>query len=421
MLGLIHNELIKYRKKKKFIIVTLAIALLTALVIYSYNRSVNNFNKYNGIDFKISQAKEEIESLKKQKDDNEIPMDVRSSMPKAIENLQKELDMLQKEKNVGKKDYKEVLNEDIKSLENEKKDIKEKQSGEGRVSELEYINRLIKIDKYLLENKIEPNADEYQRMNRRGQYRGMVDEEVTGFGFLMQELSVFGIFFLAVIIAVHVSDCVSGEYTPATIKVLLTKPVSRGKILFSKFIASIISISSIIMSIEIFCFLLIGTIFKFGNPLYPVAVGTKYKLGNIINESGVKNILPIENSTQIIPQWKYFMEMMLFQLLFIIACVSVFFLISTILKSSMASSTLSVVLVVGLFIISNMGIFRKISAFFFTSYGNPMMIEDVSNSLVQRYHVPFISFSFAVGLMLVYIVVSYLIAHFVFKKKDMLM
>ena len=48
-------------------------------------------------------------------------------------------------------------------------------------------------------------------------------------------------------IAVFMSDMVSGECTPATLKFLLVQPVKRGKILFSKFIVSLVTVTSLIV------------------------------------------------------------------------------------------------------------------------------------------------------------------------------
>jgi len=43
------------------------------------------------------------------------------------------------------------------------------------------------------------------------------------------------------------SDIVSGECIPATLKFLLVQPVKRGKILFSKFTVSIVTVLSLII------------------------------------------------------------------------------------------------------------------------------------------------------------------------------
>ncbi|MCS4479356.1 ABC transporter permease [Clostridium botulinum] len=76
----------------------------------------------------------------------------------------------------------------------------------------------------------------------------------------------------------------SGENNPPTIKFLLSKPISRGKILLSKFIASIISIVLSLFICEFLAFLIIGIAFKFGSLLSPIVVGLNL---NICRESEI--------------------------------------------------------------------------------------------------------------------------------------
>ncbi len=46
--------------------------------------------------------------------------------------------------------------------------------------------------------------------------------------------------FYILILIILLSDIISGEYTPNTIKMSLTKPISRERIIISKFAVSII-------------------------------------------------------------------------------------------------------------------------------------------------------------------------------------
>ncbi|MDZ5001644.1 ABC transporter permease subunit, partial [Clostridium perfringens] len=71
--------------------------------------------------------------------------------------------------------------------------------------------------------------------------------EYQAFNFLKILNNFFGLGVLIAGIAVFMSDIVSGECTPATLKFLLVQPVKRGKILFSKFIVSVITVLSLIL------------------------------------------------------------------------------------------------------------------------------------------------------------------------------
>ena len=59
-------------------------------------------------------------------------------------------------------------------------------------------------------------------------------------------------------IAVFMSDIVSGECTPATLKFLLIQPVTRGKVLLSKFIAVTITVLTMILGAELVGFLFVN-------------------------------------------------------------------------------------------------------------------------------------------------------------------
>ena len=54
------------------------------------------------------------------------------------------------------------------------------------------------------------------------------------------------------------SDIVSGESTPATLKFLLVQPISRAKVILSKFIAVVITVVAMIAGLEVAAYGVIG-------------------------------------------------------------------------------------------------------------------------------------------------------------------
>ena len=54
------------------------------------------------------------------------------------------------------------------------------------------------------------------------------------------------------------SDIVSGESTPATLKFLLVQPISRAKVILSKFIAVVITVVGMIAGLEVAAYGVIG-------------------------------------------------------------------------------------------------------------------------------------------------------------------
>ena len=85
--------------------------------------------------------------------------------------------------------------------------------------------------KYLKDNNIKP----------------IQEWEYNEFTFFKNLCSFFGFGLLIAGISVFMSDIVSGECIPATLKFLLVQPVKRGKILFSKFTVSIVTVLSLII------------------------------------------------------------------------------------------------------------------------------------------------------------------------------
>src|SRR5699024_6194975 len=104
--------------------------------------------------------------------------------------------------------WEEALQEDIEFQENM---IEENQNtvSSGELSEMK-----VELEelKYLREHNIETEED----------------FDFNGFSFINDLVEQLGHVFLAIGIAVFAADIVSGEWTPPTMKLLLTQPVSRG-------------------------------------------------------------------------------------------------------------------------------------------------------------------------------------------------
>ncbi|MFD0586983.1 ABC transporter permease [Paenibacillus sp. GCM10027627] len=90
------------------------------------------------------------------------------------------------------------------------------------------------------------------------------------------------------------SDIVSGERTAGTIKMLLTRPVKRWKILLSKLCALALYVSLTIAVTIILCYLISGFVFGYGEWSAPVLGGFKIT-GSTIDSTGVYAM----------PQWRF--------------------------------------------------------------------------------------------------------------------
>lgn len=93
----------------------------------------------------------------------------------------------------------------------------------------------------------------------------------------MQFMQVVGLIILAAGIAVFMSDIVSGESTPATLKFLLVQPISRAKVILSKFIAVVITVVGMIAGLEVAAYGVIGAFTGFDAAKMPKLIGMKFQ------------------------------------------------------------------------------------------------------------------------------------------------
>lgn len=79
--------------------------------------------------------------------------------------------------------------------------------------------------------------------------------------------------FVPLLVVVVAADMVSGEHTGGTIKLLLTRPVRRWKILLSKYLALQLFVSLIIAVTVLLAYLISGVVFGYGGWTMPVLTG----------------------------------------------------------------------------------------------------------------------------------------------------
>lgn len=100
--------------------------------------------------------------------------------------------------------------------------------------------------------------------------------------------------FIPLLIVVVAADLVSSEQSGGTIKLLLTRPVRRWKILLSKYIALLLTTSLIITITAVLSYLISGVVFGYSGWTMPVLIGFSQNSSQIL-----------VNSVQSIPQWEY--------------------------------------------------------------------------------------------------------------------
>ena len=204
-----------------------------------------------------------------------------------IKSLEAEIQQIKVNPVIVHTNWKENLRTSIQNIE------KTPQSTTLSAMMREQNNNELQIDKYLLNNNIKP----------------MNDYIFNGINYVQTLFKTLGIIFLAVGVAIFSSDMVSGEYTPATAKFLLTQPISRAKILFSKYVTSVLSSIILICVIELIAFLIVGIFAGFGNMNYPVIVGQRFQYDlSYLNQAGGHDLMAIAGTAFIIPMWQYLIE-----------------------------------------------------------------------------------------------------------------
>lgn len=353
MVGLIKNEIEKLLGKKK-IFIMIIIIMVIGFAGFAARMKDNEVqlpkNRLKTLENRISDYEAKIK-------ENKVSKSEKSKLNQLIYADKEEIKTIQDstDSNISQK----------QKLKNEIAGLKEQANNEKLTlssSETEKINSKIKIDKYYLAKNINPD-------------KSYAMTSFSSFYYIMYFINAIGVIIVTVFL---MSDIVSSEYMPPTIKLLISKPVSRAKIIVSKFIAGVLSSIGIIISIEIIGFLVVGIIYGFGNPFMQEAVGGRFKYDNL------KNLNLVVGSTQLISEWQLVVRMLVFQIIYIIACCSFCLLISTIVKNNTNSLSLAFILLIGALIGGKVMDFGEIKPFIITSYNNILAVMKNETALLSN-------------------------------------
>lgn len=419
MFALIKNEYIKIFKSRKNWAVLVLFLIFLGLMTFGQYKSYENMKEWNSLEYQkkicennMGWIKEEIIVNKKKLEDGNTELDIIETIKELESNLKIEEEKIANyEKLISEGntelDWRDSLKEEKQYLEQELKELESDGASNKYGKNIEIIKesdkeRLEDIN-YYLDNNIKP-LDTW---------------DFNSYNIILGLFSGLGTILLILIIAVFIGDIVSGECTPPTLKFLVIQPVSRGKIIFAKFFASITSIVFAILSCQLITFIVVGCFRGFEAGKSIVSYGTKYQLNLMKLESGMPIMEKIAGTTEKITLNEFMIKALLMQVLYIVAISSVIFLISTIIKNNLVSMALSVILLVVMNVISMVGaISMKIGHLLFTNYGN--IKELLTGDLAQMNNNAAITIEHGIIVMIITIIVSYVIAHIVFKKKDIL-
>ncbi|AYV69755.1 ABC transporter permease [Niallia circulans] len=180
---------------------------------------------------------------------------------------------------------------------------------------------------------------------------------------------------LPLMVMIISADMVSSEKSLGTIKLLLTRPVRRWKILLSKYITLILSVSFILLMFGLFSYLISGLFFGYTGWTAPVLTGFTVEAGEL-NTANV----------HLVPQWQYIL--MIFGLGWFVSVVvgTLSFMFSVLIKSTAAGMGAMLAFLISGTIISSIASSWESAKYFFmvnlrlTDYlqGNIPPIEGMS-------------------------------------------
>ncbi|MBC5630596.1 ABC transporter permease subunit [Clostridium sp. NSJ-6] len=402
---LIKNEFIKLLKKGKTWIVFALFALFIGITIFGQYSQDKNMRMWQSPEKQLEMAKENLDyynnELELNKNSDANP-DYIASLEESIEYSKEQIKSYEDiiKNGVNEDEWKKQLDEEIKYA---KEDIARYEKYDDEWSKQYIVQAQERLEEftYLKENNIQP----------------LYGWEYDAYNYMSSLMQFLGMAILVAGIAVFMSDIVSGECTPATLKFLLIQPVTRGKVLLSKFIAVTITVLSMILGGELLGFLFVNLTSNSNSSSYPVSIGTLYE--KIINPDGSAMLSKVIGSGHMGTNLELFIKSMLFQGLFIITACAVIFMISTLIKSSMITMAISVVVTVFLTIGSyNLSALRKIAHLVFLNFGDSISVFTGSSAMMMQN--PNITVTNGIIVMIITSIVAYAIAHINFSKKDIL-
>lgn len=406
MLTLIKNEFIKiFKRSKTWIVFGLFIAFI-AITAFGTWMNDKNMREWISPEYQIKQAEEQLvyirNDIKKAEADGnenwiESSKEIETNLLEQIEDNKEIL-----KNGVSEDAWKKELDETIADIENIIKDYEENGINEWNKEWYSQAKQDLEDYKYLKDNNIKP----------------IQEWEYNGFSFLKNVCNFFGFGLLIAGIAVFMSDMVSGECTPATLKFLLVQPVKRGKILFSKFIVSILTVLSLIIIPQLASMAIVNATSNIQASDYPVRIEQKYEKSFYQNSQEII-MKQIPDTSKIVTNTEFSLRSIGFEALFIITACSVVFMISTIFKSSMISMAVSVILTIFLTIGAQaINTIKEYSHLLFTTYADASSV--INSNLPLLYQNPKLTIVNGIICMIITSILAYIIAHINFTKKNIL-
>lgn len=388
-MNLFKVEMYKIIKSKKYLLFIFASLVLIIMQMFAiYNNAQNERPE-----IKIKNNEKLLVDYRVKVREEGLPQDLKKDYENKIKKLEEENKELQEDIANPNYNWKEKLKKKNEVLK------RDKQNAEVALNynEVENVNSQIKVNEYLINNNIMP-----QKLYK-----------ISAFVNIKNIIGFINIIFLPLLVLIICYDQISGEIHYSTIKMLITKPITRGRILISKLLSSFIICCGTLILLEALAFMMLGIFFNLGNPLYPMNVGTKYRIDVLDKVSAVLN------SSYIIPAYRYLLELLIIQVVFIFAVVAFGIFISTMYSNnvlSLMTSAISIfVLNIVTFILPQSAL-SKIYPYLFSTYADGTGI--IEGNLNLSLGVTNLNTNLAVLILLIWSTIFIVISYLYFNRKD---
>ncbi len=207
---------------------------------------------------------------------------------------------------------------------------------------------------------------------------------------------------LPLLVMVVAADLVSAEASGGTIKVLLTRPVKRWKILLSKYIALLFGISLIILCVAILSYAISGIVFGYKGWNMPMLTGFITKGEDLIT-----------THVHLISQWKYIL--MEFGLVWFVCVVvgTLTFMLSVLIRSTAAvMGIMLAALIAGAILVNMVSSWQSAKYLFMVN----LQLTDYVNG--TKPPIEGMTLGFSITVLLVWMIASLIVAFTVFNRRD---
>ncbi len=209
---------------------------------------------------------------------------------------------------------------------------------------------------------------------------------------------------LPLLIMVMGSDMVSSEHAGGTIKLLLTRPVRRWKVLTSKYIALMFYVSLTVFTLSLLSYLISGIVFGYEGWSQPILTGFKL-MGSTVDFTYVNTV----------EQWQFIiMEMGLawFSCM-VVACLAL--MVSVLVRSTAAGMGIMLATLIAGTILTNMVSSWESAKYFFM-----VNLNTVTYLAGDIPPIEGMTLTFSLSVLAVWAIISVIVSYFVFTKQDIL-